>query len=299
MIEKGKEQAMAEEENTYIFDTESAVEMARLINQERVITTAMGGPLSGVPELPPQAQVLDLGCGPGGWALDVAFARPDAEVAGVDISKTMIGYANARARSQVLRNVSFGVMDIRQPLDFSNETFDLVNARFLVVALKRENWEPFLAECSRVLKPGGIVRFTEPVDFGITNSVICERLMALLAQALWKSGYGFSVDGRTYAMTTTLPGLFRAAGYRQVHAQAHVIEFSAGQPAWQEVYDDYQAAARDAPALFVKAGLATEEEMVQLSQQFLLEMRSPDFRAMWHLVTVLGTRPSEPEASKR
>jgi len=290
---------MVEEENTYIFNTESALEMARLINQERMITTAMGGALSGIPELPPQAQVLDLGCGPGGWALDVAFARPDADVAGVDISKTMISYANARARSQALRNVSFGVMDIRQPLDFSNETFDLVNARFLVVALKREDWEPFLAECSRILKPGGILRFTEPVDFGITNSIICERVMALLSQALWKNGYGFSVDGRTYGMTTTLPGLFRAAGYRQVHAQAHVIEFSAEQNAWQEVYDNYQAAAVDAPSLYVKAGLATQEEMAQLSQQFLLEMRSPDFRAMWHLVTILGTKPSAPKEPNR
>jgi len=106
---------MAEEENTYIFDTESALEMARLINQERMITTAMGGALSGVPELPTQAHVLDLGCGPGGWALDVAFIYPDAKVAGIDISQTMIGYANARAHAQLLTNASFGVMDIREP----------------------------------------------------------------------------------------------------------------------------------------------------------------------------------------
>ena len=146
---------MTKEENTYIFDTESAVEMARLINQGRIITVAMGGPLSGIPDLPARAQIIDLGCGPGGWVLDVAYANPDAEVAGVDISKTMIDYANARARSQQLTNASFGVMDIRQPLDFSDASFDLVNARLLVAALRCENWEPFLAACTRILKPGG------------------------------------------------------------------------------------------------------------------------------------------------
>jgi SAM-dependent methyltransferase len=286
---------VSEEENTYIFDTESAAEMARLIDQDRVITLGMGGALSGIPDLPIGGQILDLGCGPGGWVLDVAYARPDVEVAGVDISETMIGYAYARARTQVLSNASFGVMDLRLPLDFSDGSFDLVNARELVVALKREAWEPLLMECTRILKPGGLLRFTEPVDFGVTNSLICERVMALLSQALWKSGYGFSVDGRTLGMTTMLPGLFRTAGYVQVHAQAHAIEFSANQDAWLEMYRNFQVAAATAPPFYVSTGLVTMEEIVDLSQQLLQEMRSPDFRAMWHLVTILGTKPGASE----
>jgi len=282
---------VTKEENTYIFDTESAVEMARLINQGRIITVAMGGPLSGIPDLPARAQIIDLGCGPGGWVLDVAYANPDAEVAGVDISKTMIDYANARARSQQLTNASFGVMDIRQPLDFSDASFDLVNARLLVAALRRENWEPFLAECTRILKPGGTLRFTEPIDFGVTNSGAHERVMALLSQALWKSGYGFSIDGRTYGMTNTLPHMFRDANYQQVRCIGHILEFSADEDAWQDMYSNYQAGVNVAPPLYVKAGLGTTEEIVQLYQQVLLEMLSPDFRGTWHLVSVLGKKP--------
>src|ERR1700730_11838359 len=111
--EESEKREVREEENTYIFDTESAVEMARLIDQDRVVTLGMGGALTGIPDLPIGAQILDLGCGPGGWVLDVAHARPDVEVAGVDISKTMIAYAHARARTQLLTNASFGVMDLR------------------------------------------------------------------------------------------------------------------------------------------------------------------------------------------
>src|SRR5438067_1324201 len=113
--------------NTYIFDPDSPTELARLIHQDRVITKAMGGPLSGIPDTAPLHNVLDLGCGPGGWVLDVAFALPDAEIEGVDASRAMVDYANARARTQQLRNASFGVMDITHPLEFPHHAFDLVN----------------------------------------------------------------------------------------------------------------------------------------------------------------------------
>ena len=127
-------------ENTYVFDPESPAELARLINQDRITTQAMGGPLSDLApeEIVALHNVLDLACGPGGWVLDVAFAYPDIEVAGVDISKPMVDYASARARSQGLTNASFGVMDITKPLDFADSAFDLVNARFIGGVLLRE-----------------------------------------------------------------------------------------------------------------------------------------------------------------
>src|SRR5947209_14425138 len=130
----------------------------------------MGGPLTGIADPKALHDVLDLGCGPGGWVLDTAFENPHMEVAGIDISRIMIDYANARARTQQLPNASFGVMDITRPLEFPDASFDLVNARFLFAVLKRDAWSPFLDECTRVLRPGGILRLTESVDFGYTNS---------------------------------------------------------------------------------------------------------------------------------
>src|SRR5438094_299726 len=123
--------------NTQLHYLDSGVEIARLINLDRMTTTAMGGVFAGLPEtdLPQLHNVLDLGCGPGSWVLDVAFAYPGCEVAGVDICQTMIEYAWARAHTQLLSNASFGVMDITQPLDFSDNTFDLVSARFLAGVL--------------------------------------------------------------------------------------------------------------------------------------------------------------------
>ncbi len=278
------------DDNTYVVDPESAVEMARLIDQDRTTTRAMGGPLSGVPDLPAHPQILDLACGPGGWVLDVAYACPDAEVAGVDISKTMIDYANARARTQGLINASFGMMNITQSLDFPAASFDLVNARFLLGVLKREAWESFFAECTRILKPGGILRLTEPLDFGITNSVSYQRLMALYFQTFQHAGYGFSVDGHTFGMMNTLPRMLRDRGYQQVRLLAYALEFSSDCEAWQDVYRNIEATSNVMAPFFVKTGLATGEECEQLHQQVLLEMLEPAFQAVMHLVTTVNMK---------
>ncbi len=279
-------------ENTYILDTENPVEMARLIDLDRVITKAMSGPLSGVPDLPLQAKLLDLGCGPGGWVLDTAYASPDSEVAGVDISRIMIDYANARARTQGLTNATFGVMDISQPLDFSDATFDLVNARLLVGVLKREYWESFIAECQRILKPGGLLRLTEPIDgLGVTNSIAFDKLNQLAYQLFWKAGYGFSTDGHSLGMSTTLPWMLRKAGYQGVHIQGHVFEFSSDTEGYHDIRKNLEALASQAKISVAKLQGQGEAQLLdQLYQQALHEAYSDEFRGVWHLATMFGTK---------
>ncbi|HZR44451.1 MAG TPA: methyltransferase domain-containing protein [Ktedonobacteraceae bacterium] len=278
-----------EQTNTYILDAESPTEMARLIDLHRVVTQAMGGPLAGVSELPPEAKVLDMACGPGGWVCDVAFERPDIEVAGIDVSKIMVEYAYACARTQQLSNASFGVMDITQPLDFSDGTFDLVNARFLVGVLRRKSWGQFLAECTRILKPGGILRLTEPIDAaGITTSTAYESLSLLVCQAFWRCGYGFSMNGYTLGMTTRLPRMLRQAGYHDVRCMAHTLEFSVDCHLWKDLYNNALAGSSLIHPFLEKAGVATQQDVERLVARMHLEWLSEEFCGMWHLMTVLG-----------
>jgi SAM-dependent methyltransferase len=222
--------------------------------------------------------------------LDAAYASPDSEIAGVDISRIMIDYANARARSQGFTNVSFGVMDITQPLDFSDHSFDLVNARTLFGVLRRDAWQPFIAECTRILKPGGTLRLTEPVDIGVTNSAAVERLLSALTQTVWTLGYGFSVNGRSFAVVPSLPAFLREAGYQQVHTIGHTIEFSAGTPAWVDFYHNYEVSFLQSKSLLLKTGAITEEEFDRACQQAFIDMNRPDFRALTTIVTIIGTR---------
>ena len=160
-----------------------------------------------------------------------------------------------------LSNASFGVMDITKPLDFADGSFDLVNAAGLVAVLRRESWEPFIAECTRLLRPGGFIRLTEPHDFGVSNSAAFERIQNLGTQMLWRAGYGFSVDGRTFGLAHTLPSLLRRAGYSNVRHLTFSIEISSGQPAWIDFYHNYQLAFQQAKTMWVNAGLPATSPM--------------------------------------
>lgn len=108
---------------------------------------------------------------------------------------------------------------------------------------------------------------------------------------LWKLGYGFSVDGRTFGLAHTLPNLLRKAGYTSTKSQAYCIEFSFDQPAWIDYYRNYQSAYQQAKMLWVQAGLVTEEDYDQLYQQMIIDMNTETFQGMAAMITVSGEKP--------
>ncbi len=171
----------AAKENTYILDTEGAAEMARLTQQDRLLTKGMGGLFPERDDIAGMNAILDIACGPGGWVLDVAYTYAKIEVVGIDINRSMIEYARAQAHVQGLDNARFQVMDALQPLDFPDDSFDLVNARFLVAFMPRTAWPRFLQECLRITKPGGTIRLTEFDEPGRTNSLAFEDWCTVLS----------------------------------------------------------------------------------------------------------------------
>ena len=279
-------------EGSYIFDPESASEMARLSHQSQLITEAMGGSLAHIDQaaIGQWRHVLDVGCGPGDWVLKVAFEQPHIEVAGIDISRLMIDYANTRAHSQQLPNASFEVMDIRQTLAFPDAPFDMVNARFLLAVLKREQWVPFLYECLRVLRPGGLLRLTEPIGNGFSTSPTLSLLSSWFAQLLWSGGYGFSFDGGLIGLTHRFPRFLREAGCSHVAQYAHCHDFSGDTASWLAHCRNFEVGYHAAIPLFVRAGIATQAEAEAQVQQALIETHAEDFCGVWHTVSVQGTK---------
>src|SRR5258708_30548313 len=150
--------------NTYILG-HTDTEKVRLIEQDRHFNQAMGGLLAEQAEadLSTVHRVLDVACGPGGWALDLAQQYPDIHVVGVDIDERMIDDANTMARASALDNAVFRVMDATKPLAFPDGSFDLVNARFLVGFLTQKQWPAVIEDLLRVWPSGGTVRLIESV----------------------------------------------------------------------------------------------------------------------------------------
>ena len=279
--------------NTYIFDAEDSIEFTRLLSQDRYITRAMGGASAGWPELPEHAKILDLACGSGGWVLDVAYAFPKAEVSGVDNSRVMIDYANASARAQRIVNASFGIMDIMQSFDFADASFDLVHSRFLTAVLKREAWTPFVAECTRILRPGGIIQLVEGDDAGRTLSPALEKLNGLGMQALHQAGYGFSPDGHTFGMSPGLLRLLKQAGYHDLHLSTSTLDHSAASEGWADYYHNQTILLLEFKSLLLKSGLITAQEFDPLLHQTTADMHQEDFVAVGQIVSLWGRKLSQ------
>ena len=127
--------------------------------------------------------MLDVACGPGGWALELAQAYPHMQVTGFDISAGMIDYAKAQAHASLLDNVHFFVANAMQPFDFPADSFDLVNVRHLEGVIPVAVWPEMLKEMFRVTRPGGIIRLTD-CEWGVTNGAANEKLLELAIHAM-------------------------------------------------------------------------------------------------------------------
>ena len=262
--------------------------MARLLEQDRLITKGMGGLFSERSDLSGIHRIVDAACGPGGWAREVALAYPQIEVVGFDVSHTMIEYALAFAHAQGLNNLTFQVMDIQKPLDFPDNSFDLVNARFINF-LPASAWSKLLQEFQRITRPGGTIRLTESEWWYFTNSPALENLNAMIIRALKVQGGSFAER-----FTGVLPMLGRFlldAGCTSVNYRSHVIDYSFGTEAYEGFRHDATVVFKLFQPFIVRMGVATQEEVKQLYDRMQLEMLEKDFRGLMLPLTAWGEKP--------
>ena len=93
----------------------------------------------------PNQRVVDIGCGPGTWAIAFATKHPESHVLGLDITL-------ARPKSAP-QNCSFAVADAEGDWSFATEPFDLIYGRMLLNSVR--DWPRFMERGLQHLKPGG------------------------------------------------------------------------------------------------------------------------------------------------
>lgn len=279
------------EANSYFADTENLHELARLLHQDRLITRQMGSLFPAGIEPSRLRQVLDIGCGPGGWVLDVAGAYPTLHAIGIDLSPQMVKHARMLAMAEDIPNAEFREMDARKPLAFAASSFDYINARFLYSFLHRDCWPALIQECRRLLKPGGVLRLTE-FETSFTTSAAIDRLNHLFALALYGTGHGVSPTGRGVGITCLLRKFLQGAGFAAGEQQAIALDSSAGTETAQGWAENLLVLHHVLLPFMLKTGVATSEEMERLYQQALTDVRSPDFCALLYLLSVWGQAPA-------
>jgi len=278
-----------QDESNFVIE-QSSTEMAWLLDNHVALTNGMGGLFAERDDISSMHDILDIACGPGGWVLDVARTYPEIEVTGIDVSEPMIKYANANARVRGFDNAHFYVMNALDPLDFADDSFDLVNARSLLGFMTPTAWSALVAECKRILRPGGVLRLTE-FDKGIYNSAACGQLWETFAHALHISKRTFSPDGRQFAVISQLARLMRDAGFQNIQNRAHAMDHSAGTDAYEIWYQLYKITFKLLEPFLVGSGATTSAEFERMYQQMLAEIQSEQFCGLELFLTVWGEKP--------
>ncbi len=286
-----------ENPSTYvIYDRQKDREMQRLMVQDHMLTTSMGGVLPEQPDPTTFHRVLDVGCGTGGWLIEAAKAYPWIELDGLDISQSTIAFARAQAEAQqVSDRVQFHVMDALRMIEFRTNTFDLVNLRSSVSFIRTWDWPKMLGELLRVARPGGIIRFTEGEVVPQSNSPALMRLEEMLLCALSRAGHLFTNEPG--GLTNHLVKLLMQHGYQDVQTKPSTIEYRAGTPEAEASYEDTAHVFQLLRPFLQKWGCIADD-YDSLYQQALIEMKQPDFHVILNFLTVWGSKPI-PEEKQR
>jgi len=278
-----------EQPSTYfVQDRSNKEEQARLRLQDKMITENMGGVLPEQADPASFQHVLDVGCGTGGWLIELAKTYPSiVELVGVDISQKMVEYAQAQAQAQqVSEQVTFRVMDALQTLAFPADSFDLVNLRFATSFMRTWDWRKLLGEFQRVSKPSGVVRITEAELAIQSDSEALTRLCTYSFEALHRAGYLFRPSGD--GLTSELEHQLHQLGLQDVQTRSYPLEYRAGTERGQGFYEDMKRLFRNGLP-FWRKWMRVPQDYEELYQQAMHDMRQPDFVAIWPLLTAWGT----------
>lgn len=142
--------------------TQNNDEQDRMVAQHYLLRTGFGSDFNSPirTQLQKGIVVLDVGCGPGTWTMEMSTAFPKSTFIGIDQSAFY-------PRDIKPRNCHFrtcGSLVEQQELPFPDNSIDYIYQRDMNWGLTGQTWQPLLLEYQRILKPGGWIECVEPVS---------------------------------------------------------------------------------------------------------------------------------------
>jgi ubiquinone/menaquinone biosynthesis C-methylase UbiE len=171
--------------------------------QHYIVRHVLGGSHQSPLDRP--AMILDVGCGTGRWAAEMAAEFPGARVLGLDLVMPENVEPLLLPLGPLAANVSFVEGDATRGLPFHGGTFDYAHMQLLFSEIPAVHWPGIIHDMVRVVRPGGWVECVEPAEaihdpspaYALTSSWVaelCRRrgmdpdLGPKLGQLLWGAG---------------------------------------------------------------------------------------------------------------
>lgn len=187
----------------------------------------------------PRASVADLGCGSGVILSEILMMKPLWTGHGLDISQEAIAYARRLAtHKRVADRTSFRAGNVTQ-LPYADESLNLVIASEIIEHMPEP--ERVVGEIARVLKPGGQVILTMPIESHTPGHIhtlssredlrlLCERAGLTVHRLEPRWHFGFGDDRRHVFALAEAVGAGRTVNTSDFVSPDAVHSFSAAYP---------------------------------------------------------------------
>ncbi|MFC9432926.1 class I SAM-dependent methyltransferase [Nocardia sp. NPDC057030] len=171
----------------------------------------------------PGHNVVDIGCGPGDLAVELASGvGPGGRVIGIDPAVEMIDYATQH--SNTVTNCRFE-LGAAQALTLPDATFDVVTSTFAMHHIPEAQRGAAIAQMFRILRPGGTLLLADTHPTGrILPAVVRIMARAAARRTPGETGPGRAADPVAAVDIRRYRDLVQAAGFGNV-------TFSAVRPA--------------------------------------------------------------------
>ncbi|KAG0371086.1 S-adenosyl-L-methionine-dependent methyltransferase [Gamsiella multidivaricata] len=255
-------------------DTE---EIDRLHLQHYIFKMLMGNKNIHVPFPKENGRIIDLGCGPATWTMDMATELTSVNFIGVDISPIFPTAIHPRNCSFYRENILRG---ISQP----SNTFDVVYQRNVAPGFTVENWQQALDETYRLLKPGGWFESVESdvtVQDGGPYTKMCFELMQ------------FSMISRNVdtSVVKILDGMMAKAGFVDIQVKEYCVPLGEWGGKMGQLWKQNLAAILETvkPNL-VKTGKVEEAQVAEMVHT-AMEKEMKEFRSYQTIYVTFGRKP--------
>lgn len=263
----------------YMMPTDES-EMNRLDFQHFMLRYALKGNYAA--PLGSPREILDVGCGTGRWAREMAQQFPNATVIGTDLQEPSVD-EQSNAGSQELRpaNYTFVPGNVFEGLPFPDASFDFVHQRLLFFGIPANKWQDVFNELYRLTRPGG---WAESVEGSITaepHGPIAEILTEKLLGAMLPRG----MDPR---YSSRIGEFMQQAGFSNVQVRTIGLPIGSwGGRIGKMVATDLNTINQATRPLYMRDGMSAEEfdALIQKMQQ-----EWEDYRSRWIFHIAYGQR---------
>jgi ubiquinone/menaquinone biosynthesis C-methylase UbiE len=233
------------------------------------------------------ASILDVGCGTGRWAREMAVNFPQARVVGVDVmppraDEAATGGATADPRPA---NYAFTPGNVLEGLPIPDASFDFVHMRLLFLAIPADRWPFVVREVVRVTRPGGWVELVEAGPETQGGPAVDQLLAwgtALLARRGVDANYGHRVGE-----------LLRNAGLAQVEQRDINLPLGAyGERVGTMMAADFFSGIKGLGGLMTSMGVTTADEFERVFAQAQADVNAPGVRCLAPFYIAYGQRAS-------